>query len=152
MDCLKMSDNSNWTTEDFKLEYTIQFPSNYEGTGMVGFEGNFFSKNRIDDKVSFNYSFCGPLLCLDFGEALASTATTEIIVIDRNNNEVILASKKEFCSNGMVEGILYHNTDASSMGKYYMKQDSEYLEGLTVYFDYSEYSEVERIIQTITKQ
>ena len=42
MDCVENKQMGYWITELFKSNYTIQFPSNYEGQGMVGFEGNIF--------------------------------------------------------------------------------------------------------------
>jgi len=150
-DCIEMSENSNRTTEDFKTNFTIQFPNNYEGTGMVGFEGNIFNKKRIDDKVELTYSFCGSLYCDDFGDALEVLIPNSIIAKDKENNEVILNSKKEFCLNGNIKGVLYYNTELSSIGKYYIKQDSEYLDGLTIYFNNTEYQEVENIIKTIAE-
>lgn len=150
-DCIGISENSNWTTEDFKENFTIQFPDNYEGSGMVGFEGNLFNKNRVDDKVKLTYSFCGPTFCKDFGNALDVSIPNSIIAKDEENIDVTLDSKKEFCLDGNVKGILYYNTEINSTGKYYIIQESEYLDGLTIYFDNTEYQEVENIVKTIMK-
>jgi len=150
-DCIEISKNSNWITEDFKANYKIQFPNNYEGPGMVGFEGNIFKKNRVDNKVELTYSFCGSTFCIDFGNALDMSIPNSIIAKDKQNNDVTLDSKKEFCLNSNVKGILYYNTEINSTGKYYIKQDSEYLDGLTIYFDNTEYQEVENIVKTITE-
>jgi hypothetical protein len=150
-DCIEIFKNSNWTTEEFKSNYKIQLPNNYEGTGMVGFEGNIFNKSRVDNKVELTYSFCSPTYCSDFGNVLDINIPNSIIVKDKENNDVTLDSKKEFCLNGNVKGILYYNTKINSTGKYYIKQDSEYLDGLTIYFDNTEYQEVENIIKTITE-
>lgn len=148
-DCIKISENSNWTTEVFKTNYKIQFPKNYEGTWITGFEGNVFNKNRVDNKIELTYSFCEPTYCYDFGKALDKSIPDSIIAKDKENKDVTLDSKKEFCSNGNVKGILYFNTEINSTGKYYIKQDSEYLDGLTIYFDNTEYQEVENIVKTI---
>jgi len=150
-ECIEIFKNSNWTTEEFKSNYEIQFSTNYEGTGMVGFEGNIFNKSRVDKKVELTYSFCSPIYCSDFGNVLDISIPDSIMVKDKENNDVTLDSKKEFCLNGNVNGILYYNTEINSTGKYYIKQDSEYLDGLTIYFDNTEYQEVENIVKTITE-
>jgi hypothetical protein len=125
-DCVEVSDNTEWITENFKTNYIIQFPDNYEGSGMIGFEGKVFAKNRIDNKIEFNYSFCKPTYCSDFGEALKMPIPNSIKVKDKANNEVILNSKKEFCLNGSLIGVFYFNSEMSSTGKLYMEQGSEY--------------------------
>ena len=150
-DCITISQNPNWTTENFKTNYTIQFPNTYEGTGMTGFEGNIFNKNRVDDKVELKYAFCGALLCNDFGDALDVPIPNSVTAKDKDNNDIILNSKKEFCLNTNTIGILYYNIEMNSTGKYYIKQGSDYLEGLTIYFSNTEYQEVENIIKTITE-
>ncbi len=148
---IEVSQNSNWNTEDFKTNYTIQFPDNYEGTGMVGFEGYVFNKSRIDKKVEFTYSFCNPLFCSDFGNPLNVPILNSLTIKDQDGNEIVLNSKKEFSLNGNLVGILYHNSAVNSIGKYYMNQGDKYLEGLTIYFSNTEYQEVENIIKTIAK-
>ena len=150
-DCIEISENSNWTTEDFKVNFTIQFPDNYEGTGMIGFEGNVFNKNWVDDKIELTYSFCGTTYCNDFGNPLDEGIPNSIIVKDKENIDVTLDSKKEFCLDGNVKGILYYNKEKNSTGRYYIKQDSEYLDGLTIYFVNTEFLEVESIIKTISE-
>jgi len=114
-------EDSNWTTENFKYNYTIQFPDSYEGYGMRGWEGNMFDKNRLDDKVSFYYRFGNGFWFSDFGESLDMPIPSEIMTLDRrkhNENEVVLDSKREFVLNGVRVGILYHNTDVNAIGKY----------------------------------
>ena len=64
--CVENKQMDNWITESFKSNYSIQFPSNYEGQGMVGFEGNMFSKIRSDSLVELSYIYCSPLYCEDF--------------------------------------------------------------------------------------
>lgn len=150
--CIEISANEDWTTENFKTNFTIQFPKNYEGTGMVGFEGNMFNKKRIDDKVELTYAYCGPTYCTDFGDTLNLPIPNTLMTKDKENNDVNLDSKKEFCLNDHIKGVLYYNTDVNSTAKYFIEQDSEYLEGLTVYFENTEFQEVESIIKTITKK
>jgi len=149
---IEISQNPNWSTEDFKNNYIIQFPDNYEGYGMVGFEGNIFFKNRNDYNVEFNYYFCGLSYCNDFGNALAIPIPKSIMVVDKNNNEINLNSKTEFSFNDEIVGILYFNTELNSTGIYYMKQGTEYLEGLSINFANSEYQELENIVKSIVEK
>lgn len=148
---VEITPNPDWTAENFKNDYTIQFPDTYEGSGMVGFEGNLFNKYRPDDKVKMSYSFCNGLFCDDFGAALANPNANTITVLDVNSNEVVLNSRIEFQSNGETIGIFYYDTETTSTGRYYMKQGDDYLEALWVLFDSTEYDEVESIIRTISE-
>lgn len=150
--CVEVAENPVWTSEDFKANYTVQFPGNYEGSGMVGFEGNFFSKSRIDGKVSLSYNYCSPLYCPDYGEVLQTPIPNSITANDKENNSVILSNKKEFCLNKNIRGILFFNTIHTSTAKYYMFQNSEFYEALSIYFDKSAYQEVEDIIKTISEK
>lgn len=151
IDCIEIFETSDWTTENFKSNYTIQFPDNYEGTGMVGFEGNFFFKNRSDDKVVIRYNYCGPLFCEDFGDSLITPNPSSVTAQDSFNNDVVLSLRKDFCLNNNIEGIFYYNEELVSTGVYYMKQGSEYMEGLTTYFANTESQEVENIIKSIVE-
>jgi len=152
-DCIEISQNPNWTTEDFKTNYTIQFPDSYQGYGMVGFEGKIFFKNRTDDKVELTYYYCpSGLFCNPFGDTLAVVPVPNSITTrGKDGNDIILNSKQEFCLNGSIIGILYYNTEMNSTAKYYMKQGDDYLEGLIIYFTDTEYQEVENIIKSIAE-
>lgn len=60
--CIESEQNADWVTEEFKGGFTIQFPdNNYEGVRQIGFEGNIFYKNRLDNKIIFFYDYCGSL-------------------------------------------------------------------------------------------
>jgi len=143
--------DSVWITESFKSNYTIQFPDSYEGIGMYGFEGNMFTKNRIDEKVLFSYQYCHSLGCENFGDTLESPIPNSIIAIDANENEVFLDLVKLIFEESDTVGILYYNDEEQSTGKYFMKEGDELLEGLSVYFTKSEFSEVEEIILSINE-
>lgn len=150
--CIEMSQNQNWATENFKTNYTIQFPGDYEGFGMVGFEGNTFRKNRDDEMIVLSYSYCGPLYCDDFGDTLGVPTPNSIMAKDENGGNVILNSKNEFCLNGSTIGILYYNTEINSTGIFFIKINNSYLEGLTIFFTNTEYPEVQEILKTISKK
>jgi hypothetical protein len=151
-ECTEMSANTDWTTEKFKVRYSIQFPNNYEGPGVIaGFEGNTYFKKRLDDNIRIIYSYCGPTYCDDFGDSLALPFPNSITANDTENNQVNLASKQEFCLNGEVVGVFYYNTEVNATGKYFMKRDAAYLEGTTIFYSNSEFQEVENIIKTISE-
>lgn len=150
--CIEISQNPEWNTEDFKTNFTIQFPDNYEGVGMTGFEGNFFRKYRSDERIEFDYRFCSATYCYDFGNPLDMPIPNSITAKDRNQKEKVLSSKKEFCSNSDTIGYFYFDEEESSTGKYFMKRDSVYLEGLTIYFSATEIQEVENLIKTIVEK
>lgn len=151
-ECIQIAQNTDWTTENFKTDFTIQFPDNYEGNGMVGFEGNTFSKTRDDSKIEFEYFFCTGTFCYDFGSALEEPIPSSIIAEDKNRNNITLDSRREFCLDGNVTGYFYFNDKENSTGKYYMKRDSVFLEALTIYFDYPEIQEIDNIIKSITEK
>lgn len=147
--CIEKSENPNWITEDFKHNYTIQFPSNYLGNGMMEFEGVFFNKRRDDGEIEFNYNFCLLIYCDQYGDTLNESIPDSIIAKDKIGATISLTSKKNFCLNENSVGILYYNSEQNSTGKYFMRHDSYFLDALTVYFEKDEYQEVENIIKTI---
>lgn len=154
LNTVEVSPHSDWTTENFKPNsngstYVIQFPENYEGVGLTGFEGPFFRKNRIDDKVSFYYGFCVALYCDAYGAALAEPTPASINVKINDNTEITLSSQTMFSLNDEIVGIFYYDEEDKATGRYFMKRDNEFLEALYVEFDYTEYEEVENIIKTI---
>jgi hypothetical protein len=150
IDCkVEISQNPDWNTENFKNNYTIQFPDNYEGHGMTGFEGNVFQKKRVDGKILFDYGFCSDTFCEDFGDPLAVPFPSAIIAKDLNGQDIALDSRKGFCLNGDIKGILYYNTEKDAVGKYFMKQGTGFVEALTIQFDITELQEVNSIISTI---
>ncbi len=149
--CITLEQNANWITESFKTLYDIQFPANYEGIGMVGFEGNFFAKNRTDSLVYFSYNYCAPLYCEDFGDLLADPVPASIEVISTGGG-LLLSQVVEFCDDtNEIFAILYHDTAITSTGRLYIKQGNDFLEALSINYDQSTQQEVEDIIKTISE-
>lgn len=149
--CTTLEQNANWTAEDFKTLYDIQFPANYEGLGMVGFEGNFFAKNRTDSLIYFSYNYCAPLYCEDFGDALADPVPTSITILGTGSGQ-LLSEVLEFCDGtNEIFAILYHDTTTTSSGRLYMRQGNNFLEALSISYDQSTQQEVEDIIKTINE-
>ena len=149
LDCIENQQIDNWITESFKLNYTIQFPTNYEGHGMVGFEGNLFSKFSQDSLIELSYMYCSPLFCEDFGDTLIVPVPNSIIAYDKQNIEVELTEQIEYCSENEISGIFYHNLGNNAVGKLYMKIDGLYLEAVSVFYDIGTQQEVENILKTI---
>ena len=147
--CLQLGTKPNWTTVNFKAEYTIQFSSDYEGQGMVGFEGNTFYKWRVDKKVRMNYSFCSPLWCDDFGNDLDNPNSSSITITEPNGQQLILDKRKNLCNNNTTVGIYYYTDNAYSVGKLFWKRDNKYQEALTVHYEKEFQNEVEQILKTI---
>ena len=122
--CIEQTINRGWDTEDFKANYTIQFPNNDEG-GMTNFEGNLFDKNREDDKIHLLYDFCGPLFCADFGGGLDYPFLNTVKVKDENGNELLLGLSLEFCLNDEPTAIFYYNNEENATGRTMKKMQQE---------------------------
>lgn len=150
--CLENASHPTWASERFKDNYDIQLPANYDGIGMAGFEGYFFLKYRQDSLVEFRYNYCGPLYCEPYGDTLTSPSPNFIVATNQMGDSVNLASIQEFCNQGEVIGLLYHDNIANATGRYFMKVDNQFLEGLEIYFDTKELQEVKDVINTIVEQ
>ena len=149
MDCVENKQMDNWITESFKSNYSIQFPSNYEGQGMVGFEGNMFSKIRSDSLVELSYMYCSPLYCEDFGDTLTEPIPSSIFAYKKQNTEVELTEHVVFCLNDDKTTLFYHNMEEMAVGKLYMKINGLYLEAVSVFYDIGAHQEIENILKTI---
>ena len=149
MDCVENKQMGYWIIELFKSNYTIQFPSNYEGQGMVGFEGNIFSKIRSDSLVELSYSYCSALFCEDFGDTLNEPTPSSIVVYNKQHTEVELTEHVVFCLNDDKTTLFYHNMEEMAVGKLYMKINGLYLEAVSVFYDIGAHQEIENILKTI---
>ena len=151
MDCAGNKQMDNWITESFKSNYSIQFPSNYIGHGMIGFEGYTFSKIRSDSLVDFRYFYCSSgFYCEDFGDSLSDPLPSSIFAYNWNyNEEVELTKQVLFCENEDVTALLYYNIEEMAVGKLYMNIDGFYWEAVSVFYDINAYQEVKNILKTI---
>ncbi len=143
-----LQQQDHWSIENFKPSYTIQLPAIYAGSGMMGFEGNTFFKRRTDNSVVLQYSYCSPLYCTDFGNALADKTPSSIDIII-SSNVITLDRKETFCNGIEKVGIYYYNTDPEAYGRLYWKQDGKYVEALQVNYNASRHKEVVAILRTI---
>lgn len=149
---IEMVANPNFSKENFKTDFTIQFPANYDGVGMVGFEGNMFSKARVDDKIALDYSFCSPLYCNDFGSDLVNSNSTQISITDKNGQQILLTNRLNFGRNNSIEWIYFYNQSAQTIGKLYGKQGNVYQEALSINYENTLQNEVVDILKTIDKK
>jgi hypothetical protein len=150
-DCVTLSQNPDWTTSDFKSNYTIQLPDNYFGNGKVGFEGNIYDKTRDDSSINFSYSYCSPLHCADFGENLSEPFPGSIN-ITANNRTITLDQKMTFCGDHAQAAVLYYNNDNDSHARLYWKDNGEYKQALEISYKHSRHQDVLDIIKTIKEK
>lgn len=153
--CVPMEQIPGWTVEPFKTNYTIQFPSDWKGTGMVGFEGNMFSKDREAPLGGVGYQFCGPLYCEDFGEELPMPAPLSFSEPDTEGLDVILENIVRFCDDTEVVAILYYGISKAGMmtyGRLYMKDNGVFQLGLTMKYEPALQEEIINVMKSIAKK
>lgn len=149
LSCREMQMQSSWTTERFKTDFDIQFPDDYEGIGITGFEGNIFFKNKTDSTAFFSYNFCSPLFCEDFGDTLNINIPDSVIFTDPDGQERTLDNQQFFCEGADTTGVLYYEEAVSAFGLYYMKIEDRLLEGLIIEFEKQNLEELKDIIGSI---
>lgn len=147
--CIEMR-SQEWQEEAFKPDFTIEFPDDYEGVGMTGFEGPIFFKNRIDSSVLLSYYYCSPLYCEAFGDTLSNIEIESFEFIDQDGSVFLLDQKIEFCRNSETEAFLFHNSTDWTRGIYFMNPDEAWQEALRLEFDNKEINEVVKILGTIS--
>lgn len=146
--CIKHQSNPNWNTENFKSDFTIQFPNNYEGGIIPGFEGSTFFKQRTDSVISMEYGFCSPLFCYEFGDSLNQPYPSSISTT-YNSQQMILDKSIIFCINDTIKGIFYYKENPNTIGKLYILRINMFREALIVKYELREQNEVENILRTI---
>ena len=142
----------SWTTIDFKSDYTIQVPPDFEGQGMVGFEGNTFGMHSSDSLIILEYIYCTGLFCYDFGDSLQSPAPGSLSVKDRSGNILVLDKVDNFVQDSETKGILYYSGDNATNGRLYWKNNGVFQQALQITFHASELSTVEKIIGSIKRK
>jgi hypothetical protein len=149
---ITLSQNSDWTTLEFKNNYTIQFPADYFGEGRIGFEGNIFRKEKNDSSVVFSYDYCSPLFCQDFGDTLFQSFPNSINI---KINDITITLNQESIfhdSSSSQTAILYYNDKDNAHARLYWKDNGMYKQVLEVAFNYSRLQEVLDIIKTIKEK
>jgi len=161
--CIQIAQNSNWAVETFKNGsvaasppwYTIQFPSEYSGPGIVyGLEGVSFSKDRgNDNSVRFRYLYPTGLSFLPWGSQLQQPEPSALIInsLLSGGQTITLDKKLNFCGNDSLKiGIYYYNSTVA-YGRLYWKDNGSFKEALDVLYNFSRQQEVIDIIKTIKK-
>jgi hypothetical protein len=138
------TDPTNWAAIQLNTAYTIKFPAGYEGVGAVGFEGLSFGKNRVDKRATFSYSFCGPLLCNEYGDPLFGKEATSVTYKGQT-----LAKSVTLTQGSTTRGIFYYSETAKANGVLYLLDGFQLKESLNVQFDNEVQAEVIAIIKTI---
>lgn len=137
------TDPTNWAASQLNTIYVIKFPAGYEGPGAVGFEGLSFGKNRVDKRAAFSYSFCGPLLCNEYGNPLFGKTPDTVMF----NGQTL--TKSIPLTQGSSTGIFYYSETAKAVGVLYLLDGIQLKESLNVKFDTDVQAEVLAIIKTI---
>lgn len=152
LSCEEISFQKEWPTEPLKTDYTIQFPDNYTGPGLTGFEGPIFIKTNKYQDIQFSYAFCNGLYCTEFGDVLAEPAPSTIQATDKNGQLVDLTVRVTFCRGEASESILYYkNNVIDRTGKYFMKINGKLVEALDIYYPDNTQEEIMTILKTIKK-
>jgi hypothetical protein len=138
-----------WKTESLNEDYTIQFPAQYEGNGMVGFEGPTYSKNRSDRKVVLSYFFCGPLLCSSYGPAIQTPYPSIPYPTSVTLSNTVLDHSVAIRRGGQLEGVFYFAKVGKGLLYLKSKHSGLLMQSLTVDYEYSLHTEVLGILQTI---
>lgn len=138
------TDPTNWAASQLNTIYTIKFPAGYEGPGAVGFEGLSFGKNRVDKRATFSYSFCGPLLCNEYGDPLFGGTPATVTYKGQT-----LAKQITLTQGSTTRGIFYYSETAKAIGVLYLLDGIQLKESLNVQFDNDVQAEVIAVIRTI---
>lgn len=153
-DCIQMEQNENYKTEAFKEGYTIQFPKNYTGKGLIIQEVVDFQKESPDD-IQFSYVYLSPVdKAIYFGKILANPIPEKLEISSQTLSEN-LDLKIEFCIDNEIVAILYYNINinAGSNGKLYIQHNDWFYEGLTIKFQNEcQLEEIISVIKTIVKK
>ena len=148
--CVSTFNTDDWQAELFKTDYTIRFPDNYMGLGMVGFEGHIFQKMRVDSSVVIEYGYCGPLWCDDFGDTLASEIPDTLVYERPNDTDFLLTDWIYICNDISNEaGILYFDETEPVHAIYFMNINDVFLESASITYSTENFEEVRSILGTI---
>jgi len=148
--CIPLFQDTVWTSEQFHGETMIQFPPDFIG-GRTIFEGPTFFKYRLSPGTIFESTYCGALLCSDYGEHLNNLDTTFVIAFSSLIDSTILRKRNELCDGLVTMGIYFYNDSTINVGKLYWKTDDGFREAVTALYGPAQKDEVEQILATIHK-
>ena len=150
-DSIEIQQHAGWTAEKFKSQYTIQFPSNYTGGYIQGFEGGSFDKLRDDSTAHMMYFFGDILQNFDFGDTLQNI-NADSIWVSQGDPQILLDHRIDFTENGITVGILFYNEWSTiRTGELYWNDDGAFKDALSIYYSGNLQEEVISILQTIKK-
>ncbi|HRG40557.1 MAG TPA: hypothetical protein PLC27_04100 [Saprospiraceae bacterium] len=148
--CIQMDKNPEYITEDLNQDYTIQFPSDYKGEGLIiGESANFL---KYSDNVQVKYSFLCPTDCIKFYGWALDNPIPNSVVVSTIDETTILDQKEEFCKNDIVEAIFYQNSEKLAFGTLFLKNKDQYLESANIQFKKEKTEEVISILMTLQKK
>ncbi|MEO8403042.1 MAG: hypothetical protein ABI480_00550 [Chitinophagaceae bacterium] len=143
----ELEQNPGWSTESFKTNYTIQFPSGFTGS-MTGFEGNVFDKANADLSTHLWYGYSNSLICFDFRDTLPNI-NQPFIQVMFNGQVLTLSDRIEFTSNHELIGIFYH-TDAQQInGRLFWKDDGVFKEAADANYLVGDEQQMIRILRSV---
>ena len=148
-DCIQMEQNPDFVTEELNQEYTIQFPSDYKGEGLMIDESAHFLK--YSDNVMIKYSFLCPTDCIKFYGVILNQPIPKSVIGSTIDGTTIFDQRVEFCKNDIIEAIFYYNSDDLSTCTLYLKIEDQYLESANIQFKKEKASEVISILMTLQK-
>ena len=152
-DCIEMQQNQNFKTEDLNQDYTIQFPLDYTGQGLVieGDDWRLASFLKLSDHVKVNYTFHCITGCVKFYGGPLNQPIPNTIIGSTIDGTTTFDQKLEFCKNDIIDAIFYHNSDDLSFGTLYLEVEDQYLESATFEFKKEKLEEVKSILKTLEK-
>jgi hypothetical protein len=155
-DCYSMGLNPEYSMEDFKRQYVIQFPSNFDGEGLYQdelFQPKFNKESPAG--IRFYYYFpCATDCHIYFGRELPSPLPEEIeySIHENRRYDETLNQKIEFCRDEEVSMALYYSSSGFDRAKLFMEDEGVFKEALTIELNGRKVSEVIKVLKTIKKK
>ena len=149
-----------WKKEIYNSEYSIMFPSTYEGGIHQEAEGTTFNKTRNDNKVTISAGFCNelayPCLASDYNGQTLDKILDSMTYTDLRGqlayfNKRIIVADNQNISVCFYFTNSYGGTFRDSYGQIYLRtcNGSCYRMAGSVEFASSEQQEIEEIIKTL---
>lgn len=148
--CQSLTTVADWTTIDFKENYTIQVPEDFIRNGLThGFEGNTFFKTSPDERIILESYYGTWTRKFDFGPVLPDSIPASEQVRNRKGELINLDHRETFCNDSEIVGYLYYSQEEVCYGQLYWKAENQFQAALLVEFQLSELETVKKIIRTI---
>ena len=159
----KDENDTIWKEEIYNSEYSIMFPSTYEGGIHQEAEGTTFHKTRSDEKVTISGGFCNelayPCLASDYTGQTLDNITDSITYTNLRGQLAYLNKRIIIYDNQNILGCFYFTNSyggsfRNSYGQIYLRTCSSscYRMAGIVEFASSEQLELEEIIKTLKQK